>query len=124
VNTVLTWVVVILLALHGLIHLMGFVKEWKLAEIPALTGRTLVPLSAPVSRVLGAGWLVAAVALLAAAGALALGRDAWLGLALAGVALSQLLIVAWWHDARFGTIANVLLLGAVVIQLLSRPAAP
>jgi len=44
-----------LLVIHGLIHLMGFMKEWKLAELKQLTDQTLVPLSEPMSRMLRPG---------------------------------------------------------------------
>ncbi len=32
--------------LHGLIHLLGFLKEWRLARVEQLTGQTLFALSA------------------------------------------------------------------------------
>ena len=31
--------------LHGLIHLLGFVKEWELAQVKQLTGETLHTIS-------------------------------------------------------------------------------
>jgi hypothetical protein len=34
---------------------MGFMKEWKLAELKLLTDQTLVPLSEPMSRMLRPG---------------------------------------------------------------------
>ncbi len=119
-NTAIKWVVVALLVLHGLIHLMGFLKEWRLADIKELTDQTIVPLSETMSRLLGVAWLVACVLLLAAAVALLLHRDKWWVLTLFGVGLSQLLIVLWWKDARFGTVANILLIAAVLLRVLSR----
>ena len=36
---------VFIMSIHGLIHLMGFLKEWKLAEVKELSGKTIIPLS-------------------------------------------------------------------------------
>jgi hypothetical protein len=73
-----------------------------------------------MSRTLGVVWLIACPVFLAAAAALLLHSDAWRIWTLVGVVLSQLLIVLWWKDARFGTVANVLLLAVVLLPLLSR----
>ncbi|HEY0840745.1 MAG TPA: DUF6544 family protein [Vulgatibacter sp.] len=94
------------LAVHGLIHLMGFVKAFGLAPLSQLT--------VPISRPMGVLWLGAALLLLAAVGALFAGpRWFWL-LGAGGLVASQVAVAASWSDARFGTIANGILLGAVV----------
>jgi len=96
----------VLLAVHALIHLLGVAKGFGLAPIPALR----IPISRPVAAL----WLVAAVVLLAAVGArFAAPRWFW-AIGAVGLVVSQGVIVASWGDARFGTIANVLLLAAVV----------
>lgn len=108
-------VVTILLILHGLIHLLGFVKHWRLAEVAQLSGRTLVPLSEALGRVVGLLWLLATLVLLAAA-ALRIGGNTWWWIAgAAGVLLSQALIVLQWSDARAGTVVNVLLVLPIVV---------
>ncbi len=90
----------IVLALHGLIHFMGFAKAFDLARLDALTQ--------PISRPMGVLWLVAGLLLLAADLTLfAAPRWFWLVAVLALVA-SQLVIVTAWSDARFGTLANLL----------------
>lgn len=67
----------------------------------------------PISRPLGLFWLLAALLSLATVAALfTLPRWWWLVGALALVA-SQAVILTSWTDARFGTVANVLLLVAV-----------
>ncbi len=96
----------ILLTFHGVIHLMGFVKAFGFAKIPALT--------MPIARPMGAVWAITAMLFLVACTLLALGSDRWWIPAALAVVLSQVLIVLHWHDARFGTIANVLLLIAVL----------
>lgn len=96
----------VLIALHALIHLMGFSKAFGLAA--------LVELKTPISRPMGVLWLAAAVLILAAVALLFVApRWFWL-VGLTGLLASQIAIVTSWSDARFGTIANVLLLAAVV----------
>lgn len=108
---------ILLLALHGLIHLLGFLRWSRLRRVPGLSGHTLVPLSASGQRAYGLLWFATMLVLLAAA-ALYAGRHAWWsGTALAGVLLSQCLIVFAWHDARLGTIANALLVISALVGL-------
>jgi hypothetical protein len=95
-----------LIAVHALIHLMGFVKAFEL--VPLAQSRL------PISRPMGVLWLAAAMLLLAAVAAnFAAPRWFWL-IGLVGLVASQTAIVAAWGDARFGTIANVVLLAAVI----------
>ena len=91
-----------LILIHGLIHLLGFVKAFHLTEVNQLTS--------PIGKGTGVLWLLTTLLLLAAAGALLLGQGAWSALALLGVLLSQILIFTAWSDAKFGTLANVILL--------------
>jgi hypothetical protein len=96
----------VLLSVHALIHAMGFVKAFALAP--------LAQLKLPISRPMGVLWLAAALLLLGAVALLyAAPRWFWL-VGLVGLAVSQTAIIASWGDARFGTIANVVLLAVVV----------
>ncbi|HXS18784.1 MAG TPA: DUF6544 family protein [Polyangiaceae bacterium] len=99
-----------LIALHGLIHILGFLKWSGLAEVPQLSGWTLWALPGPGRSIFSVLWLAVALLLSAAAALRWGGGDAWSGPALNGVALSQLLIVLAWKDAKFGTIANLIVL--------------
>lgn len=101
-RSVTRWVLVVIVAAHGLIHLMGVVKGFGWAEVGQLTQ--------PIGTVGAVGWLVAAVVVLAAAGMLAVGSRAWwLAAALAAV-VSQAVIVTSWTDAKAGTAFNVVML--------------
>jgi hypothetical protein len=91
------WLVSILFVIHGLIHLMGFVKAFGFAAMPQLTQ--------PISRSLGVAWLIAGIAFVIAAWLP--WRVFWPVTAVA-VVLSQLVIVSSWTDAKFGTVANVI----------------
>jgi hypothetical protein len=91
---------------HALIHLMGFAKAFGYAALPQLV--------IPISRPMGLMWLLATLLLLAAAVALWVAPRAFWVLGAAGVVISQVVIVASWGDARFGTLANAIVLVAVV----------
>jgi hypothetical protein len=103
-------VLVVVLVGHGLLNLLGFVKQWGLASLPQLRGDTLLAL-----RGVGVLWALACLALLGAAVMVALDRERWWIPAAAGIVLSQLLIVNAWSDARAGTIVNLLLVLPVVV---------
>ena len=53
------WIVGVLLAVHGLFHLMGFVKAFGYAKLPQLTQ--------PISREMGLLWLAAGLLVVASA---------------------------------------------------------
>ncbi|MCC6753141.1 MAG: hypothetical protein IT266_04050 [Saprospiraceae bacterium] len=99
---------IVLMVVHGLIHLMGFVKAFGFAEIRALTQE--------ISRPAGIAWLTCA--------------DLWLIFALShliripgagyigfvALILSQSLILLQWRVAGYGTLANVVLLMPVLLS--------
>lgn len=101
---------VLLLVLHGAIHLLGFVKGLGLAKVAQL--------QQPISRTGGLLWLLAAALLLAAAGLFAASSRFWWVAAAPGVLLSQALILLAWSDAKAGTIANVIAVLPIVVALL------
>lgn len=92
----------IILLLHALIHLMGFIKGFQLAEIKEL--------HLPVSRTGGLFWLLAAGLLLISAALFFMKNEFWWVPAIAGALLSQVLVILWWQDAKAGTAANALVL--------------
>jgi hypothetical protein len=100
----LKWVLVALLALHGLVHFLGVAKGFGIGQVPQLTE--------PISRLGGAGWLAAGLAMLLTAGLLGAGSPTWLWVAPVAAVLSQAMIVTSWGDAKYGTIFNVLLVVA------------
>lgn len=94
------------LALHALIHLMGFAKAFGYAALPQLT--------IPISRAMGLVWLAATLLLLAAAVALWLAPRAIWVIGAVGLVVSQVAIFGSWGDARFGSIVNLIVLAAMV----------
>jgi len=103
---------VVLLCLHAGIHLLGFAKAFGLAEIPALRHAI-----GPAAGIL---WLAAALLLLGSAVLVARSDGRWWVVAGVGVLLSQTLIAGAWQDARFGTLANVLIAIPVLLALADR----
>ena len=96
------WIAILLIALHGLIHVLGFVKAFGYADLPQLTQ--------PISRAWGLAWLAAALLVTTSAGMLGAGaRSYWIPGAV-GLIVSQTVIVSAWGDAWAGTVANALLL--------------
>jgi len=95
-----------LVALHGLIHLMGFAKAFDLAQLNQLTKE--------ISKPVGIVWLITTLIFLVAGTSFVLKKDLWWVVAIVGVLLSQILIILFWQDAKFGTIANIIILLVVV----------
>lgn len=92
----------LLMLFHGLIHLMGFIKAFQLAEIEQLT--------LPISKPAGMFWLVACFLLVIAGAVYFSDKNWWWMVGALGVVISQVLIIIYWQDAKFGTIANIIIL--------------
>lgn len=100
---------ILVVAVHGLIHMLGFVKAFDLAQINELTQ--------PISRPFGLLWLLVALVLLVTAALFALNNQWWWAVAIGGVLLSQLLIFTAWQDAKVGAVANLLILVVACLSL-------
>ncbi len=97
----------LLIGIHGLIHLLGFLKAFNIYTAKELT--------LPIAKPWGIVWLIAAVLVLAAAVFHGCNWSyGWL-VAVPALIASQALIIYFWKDAKFGTIANVILLVIAVI---------
>ena len=104
----------LVIIVHGLIHLMGFAKAFKYAEISQLTQE--------ISRPFGLLWLFCALTLTVAGSLFLFKQASWWWVALPAVVLSQILIFAFWSDAKFGTVANlIILLPLSAVALETRP---
>jgi hypothetical protein len=110
---VFRWAVVVVVAGHGLIHLLGVAKGFGWAEVPQLEDS--IGLGGAVL------WLVAACLVLVSALLIALGAPSWWwSIAVCAAVVSQIAIVTSWSDARAGTPVNVLLVLVSVYGFLSR----
>ena len=100
--------------LHGLIHVLGFVKAFNYAEINQLTQE--------VSKPTGLLWLLGAFLLIAAGTLFVIQRSTWWWIGLPAIIISQLLIFTSWHDAKLGTIVNLIILLPIIAAILeARP---
>ncbi|MFD0837396.1 DUF6544 family protein [Mariniflexile aquimaris] len=99
----------VIVLLHGLIHLLGFIKAFNFQEIKELT--------LPVSKLEGTFWIIGAILFLIY-GILYFinNKQAWL-IAIIAVIVSQILIFYFWKDARFGTIPNLIILIVALVGL-------
>lgn len=116
---VLNLIFTLIVFIHGLIHLLGFVKEWKIAEVNQLTGKTLIPLSDSLSKVFGSLWLITFLCFFIATVGFLLKKDWWWMIASLGVIFSQILIIVYWQDAKAGTIANLIILPVIIVSYAS-----
>jgi hypothetical protein len=96
-----TAALMVLTAVHALIHFMGFAKAFGLADLTELTQ--------PIGRTLGVLWLAAGLTLLAATVMMKTHPRSWWWMGFLGITLSQVVIFTAWSDARFGTVANLLI---------------
>ncbi len=99
--------VVTLLFLHALMHVIGVLKSMGIADIEAVTQA--------IPRHWGIVWGACALLLAGAAIARMFEAGWWWGPAAVGLIVSQVVIAAFWADAKFGTVANVLLLLPVAL---------
>jgi len=100
-------VLVLLVILHGLIHLMGFAKAFQFGE--------MVQFTKEISKPMGILWFLAALLFIVTAIGFFLRKDWWPLLGIVIVILSQGLIFTNWADAKYGTIANVIILGVAIV---------
>ncbi|PTM06752.1 MAG: hypothetical protein DA407_11385 [Bacteroidetes bacterium] len=90
------------LLIHGVIHLIGFFKAFQLTEITQLTQH--------ISKPIGILWLFTALLFVFSTVLFLFKKEWWFVIAMAAVTLSQILIIVYWQEAKFGTIANVIIL--------------
>jgi hypothetical protein len=107
--------IVALLFIHGAVHLLGFAKAFGLLALPRL--------KVTITRSRGLVWLVAGLSMWASDTLFASSVPSWSGVAVLALVLSQAAIVSAWSDAKFGTIANAIILLAVALAFLTRSVA-
>ena len=111
-TTWIRWSLVVLLFAHGLIHLLGAAKGLGWASLPQL--------GISIGTMGGIAWLLAAALVLVTAGLVAAGTPTWWWL-LAGLAaaVSQIVILTSWADAKAGSVVNVVLVLAAIYGFVS-----
>lgn len=102
----MAYLLAFVLLVHGLLHLAGFSKAFEIG-IP-------VQLKLNISRTGGVIWLLVAFLFATASLTLLLEKEYWWVITIAAVLLSQVLVIVYWHDARFGTVINVVLVTVLI----------
>ncbi|MGC9342626.1 MAG: DUF6544 family protein [Bacteroidales bacterium] len=97
----------IILAVHGLIHIMGFAKAFGFYDFKEI--------SAEISKPLGILWFLVTLIFIITLILYITRTQYWWALAIAGAILSQVLVILFWKDAKFGTIANLIILAVAVV---------
>jgi hypothetical protein len=109
-------VIGIALVVHGLIHLMGFLKAWGFPIAKSFNARALVTLSGNESKMIGLLWFLCFIGLIASCLAFLLEKDWWWMVGAISLVVSQSLIILYWHDAKYGTLINVIVFLAVLFS--------
>ena len=101
---------IFVILIHGLIHLLGFIKAFDYAEIKEL--------KLPISKRIGLIWFFVSLLFIVAAALYLFSFKYWLLVALVATIISQILIVTSWQDAKFGSIINILLFFLLVLNMV------
>jgi hypothetical protein len=89
------------MGLHGLIHLIGFLN--------AFFSTTIEKQVLGISKPIGSLWLTTFI-LFVISIAQYLDNKKWFYIAFIAVLISQILIITAWRDAKFGSVANIIIL--------------
>ncbi|HET9486516.1 MAG TPA: DUF6544 family protein, partial [Chryseosolibacter sp.] len=98
------------LVLHGLLHMIGFAKEWNIGSQGRLQGKEVIAFPDDTSKITGTLWLTTGILFLTAAGFYLLRKEWYWIPAAGGVVISQVLIILYWQEARYGTLANIIIM--------------
>jgi hypothetical protein len=113
------YLLAVLLLVHGVAHLPGFLVAFGLASFPELPYRTTVFGSLDVgtigARAVGIGWLALSLSFIALAVILARRPDATPMVLPAVLGTSALLCVAEWPEARMGFVVNSVIAALMVV---------
>ncbi|MCX7549643.1 DUF6920 family protein [Xanthomarina sp. F2636L] len=102
---------IIFIGIHGIIHLFGFLKAFGIYEFNAI--------SQPISKTLGWLWLVTFILFAISIVLLIFQSNYWCLSGFLAVIISQILIFNYWSDAKFGTIANLIILLSLILAYSS-----
>jgi hypothetical protein len=100
-------ILLLIFIIHGIIHLLGFVKAYKITEVDQLTKE--------ISKPMGLFWLLTGLLFIITFVLFVLNNRLCLITGSGAVIISQLLIFYNWQDAKFGTIANIVIIFILII---------
>jgi len=97
----------ILIGIHGIIHLFGFFKAFGISEFNAI--------SQPISKAFGIFWFLTFLLFAITVILIVVHSNYWWISGFLAVIISQVLIFNYWSDAKFGSIANLIIILATII---------
>ena len=113
----LRWAVILVLLLHGVGHIMGFLAAWTTIPVGFTSSSWMlsnnVTVQSAVGRAFGILWLVALVAFLGATFGLVTHQAWWRTMAVTAAFISLVAIVPWWNTVTPGS-----RMGAFVVDLV------
>ena len=101
-------ILVFIIFLHGLIHFVGFAKAFHFGKI--------IQITSDIPKPIGIVWALTASLFIATTILFFVKKDAWIFVGLVAVIISQILIFLVWKDAKFGTIANIIILVSLILN--------
>ena len=104
-------VLTILIGIHGIIHLFGFFKAFGISKFVAI--------SQPISKTNGILWFFSFLLFAITIILMLVHSNYWWVCGFLAVIISQVLIFNYWTDAKFATVANVIILLATIIGYTS-----
>lgn len=104
-------VLIILIILHGAVHALGFLKAYNIAPVSQLTQ--------PISRLNGTLWFFTGLLFISASILFSFQQPWWWMLSFPAIILSEYLIINDWHDAKFGTVMNLLVFIATIFGFIA-----
>lgn len=105
------YVFAFILFIHGIIHIMGFIKAFQSSD-------SIKPTQS-VSKPIGFLWLFVYVLFMVATLFYLFEENWWFVLAFTAVIVSQVLIIIYWKVAKFGSIANLVILVVSIVAYSS-----
>lgn len=103
-------VIIAVMILHGVIHSLGFIKAFRIAEVPQI--------EQPIPKASGMLWLLAGLLFIFSAILFSIDRQWWWMFSVLAVVISQYLIVNDWNDSKLGTVANIIVFLASIIGFI------
>ena len=118
--TVMRFALALILIVHGVAHLVGFVVPWRIAKLDEVPYKTTLlggrlDVGGAGIRFMGVLWLLAALGFVISGAALILLAPWWPWFTTITAACSLVLAVAGWPDSRIGIPIDVLLLAYLLI---------
>lgn len=104
----LKYIFIFVTLFHGLIHFMGFVKAYNYGNITQLTKE--------ISKPIGIVWLATGLLFIICLALYLFKNQTWTYFGITAIVVSQILIIYNWNDAKFGTIANIIILAFVIVE--------